>query len=67
MFDIGAAGPIAGFIACMGVLIYGARERLANFKAPRHVLLVDALPLNATGKVQKDVLRARAIAELQGA
>lgn len=23
MFDIGAAGPIAGFIACVGVLIYG--------------------------------------------
>ena len=29
------------------------RERLANFKVPRAVVLVDALPLNATGKVAK--------------
>lgn len=34
-----------------------ARERLANYKVPRHVELVDELPHNATGKVQKHVLR----------
>jgi acyl-CoA synthetase (AMP-forming)/AMP-acid ligase II len=36
-----------------------ARERMANFKVPRHVELIDALPLNAMGKVTKFALRAR--------
>jgi HIP---CoA ligase len=30
-----------------------ARERIANFKVPRHVTVIDELPRNATGKVQK--------------
>jgi HIP---CoA ligase len=34
-----------------------ARERLANFKVPRHVELVDALPRNLSGKVLKNELR----------
>jgi non-ribosomal peptide synthetase component E (peptide arylation enzyme) len=33
---------------------------MANFKVPRRIEIVDELPLNATGKVQKDVLRRRA-------
>jgi malonyl-CoA/methylmalonyl-CoA synthetase len=33
------------------------RERLAGYKLPKRVLFVDALPRNAMGKVQKDVLR----------
>ena len=33
---------------------------MANFKAPRVVEFIDALPVNATGKVVKDELRARA-------
>ncbi|MGJ3627898.1 AMP-binding enzyme [Sphingomonas sp. MMS24-JH45] len=28
-------------------------EHMANYKVPRHVFVVDALPTNATGKVQK--------------
>jgi acyl-CoA synthetase (AMP-forming)/AMP-acid ligase II len=36
-----------------------AREHLANFKVPRRVEIVEALPLNATGKVLKNQLRAR--------
>jgi acyl-CoA synthetase (AMP-forming)/AMP-acid ligase II len=35
------------------------RERMANFKVPRHVEIVDALPLNASGKVLKYELRDR--------
>ena len=35
-------------------------ERLANFKVPRHVYLVDDLPLNPSGKVLKRELRERA-------
>ncbi|MGE0881401.1 MAG: AMP-binding protein [Acidimicrobiia bacterium] len=37
-----------------------ARSKLANFKVPRKVEIVDSLPLNATGKVLKNDLRARA-------
>jgi acyl-CoA synthetase (AMP-forming)/AMP-acid ligase II len=32
---------------------------MANYKVPRHVEFVDALPLNASGKVLKTELRAR--------
>ena len=32
---------------------------MANYKVPRVVEFLDALPLNATGKVVKDELRAR--------
>jgi acyl-CoA synthetase (AMP-forming)/AMP-acid ligase II len=38
------------------------RERMANFKVPRHVQVIDALPLNASGKVLKYELRERATA-----
>ena len=38
-------------------LIAWCRERMANYKVPRSVEVVDALPLNAVGKVQKFVLR----------
>ncbi|HUR51433.1 MAG TPA: FadD3 family acyl-CoA ligase [Mycobacteriales bacterium] len=38
-------------------LIAWCKERLANYKVPRTVALVDALPKNATGKVTKNVLR----------
>ncbi|MDQ8757595.1 FadD3 family acyl-CoA ligase [Sphingosinicella sp. LHD-64] len=34
-------------------LIAWSRERMANFKVPRHVAFVPELPTNATGKVQK--------------
>jgi acyl-coenzyme A synthetase/AMP-(fatty) acid ligase len=34
---------------------------MANFKVPRSVEIVEALPVNATGKVVKDELRARAV------
>ena len=37
----------------------GARERLAGFKVPKRVEVVDALPRNAMGKIEKAVLRAR--------
>ncbi|MFZ1862844.1 MAG: FadD3 family acyl-CoA ligase [Polyangiales bacterium] len=37
-----------------------SREHMANFKVPRRVEVVDALPRNATGKVMKFELRERA-------
>ena len=36
------------------------RNEMANYKVPRVVEFVDAIPVNATGKVMKDVLRQRA-------
>jgi HIP---CoA ligase len=44
-------------------LIAWSRERMANYKVPRRVALVGALPTNATGKVLKYELRARASEE----
>jgi malonyl-CoA/methylmalonyl-CoA synthetase len=35
------------------------KATLANFKVPKRVVLVDDLPRNAMGKVQKNVLRQR--------
>ncbi len=43
-------------------LVRWARDRMANFKAPRRVEIVSELPRNATGKVKKDILRQRAVA-----
>lgn len=40
------------------------RERLASFKVPKHIRLVDALPRNPSGKVLKRELRARESVEL---
>jgi HIP---CoA ligase len=36
-----------------------SREAMANYKVPRSVVLVDALPVNASGKVLKRELRQR--------
>lgn len=42
-------------------LVAWCRERMANFKVPRHVRWTDALPLNPSGKVQKFLLREHAV------
>ena len=40
-------------------LVEWARTRMANYKVPRGITFVEALPLNASGKVLKFELRAR--------
>jgi acyl-CoA synthetase (AMP-forming)/AMP-acid ligase II len=45
-------------------IVAWSRERLANYKAPRHVVALRELPRNAAGKVSKEELRARAASEL---
>ena len=40
-------------------IIAHCKTQLANFKVPKRVEVVDALPRNAMGKVQKNVLRER--------
>lgn len=57
--EVGAAFvvPTPGAELTEATVLEWARDRLANFKVPRRVVIVDALPLNATGKVLKDELR----------
>ena len=46
-------------------IVAWSKEHMANFKAPRYVEVVDALPLNASGKVLKFELRERAEGSLR--
>ncbi len=39
---------------------------MASYKVPRQVIVVDALPVNANGKTDKRLLRARAAEEARG-
>ena len=39
-------------------LVRAVRAQLAGFKVPRHVVTVDELPKNATGKIVKQEIRA---------
>jgi acyl-CoA synthetase (AMP-forming)/AMP-acid ligase II len=41
-------------------LVAWARGAMANYKAPRRFVVVHELPLNANGKVDKQLLRERA-------
>ena len=45
-------------------LIAWSRERMANYKVPRYVQVMDAFPLNASGKILKYELREQAKTEL---
>ena len=47
-------------------LVEYCRSGLAAFKRPRRVLLLDALPMTATGTVRRFKVRERAIAVLAG-
>ena len=60
--EVGAAFVVArtGDTVDPDALISWCREHMANYKAPRTVQLVGELPLNASGKVLKYELRARA-------
>ncbi len=57
--EVGVAFVIArpGSIVDASALMVWAREHMANFKVPRRVEIVEAFPLNATGKVLKGELR----------
>ena len=41
-----------------GAVLAGLRDRLARFKQPKAALVVESLPRNTMGKVQKNLLRA---------
>lgn len=48
------------------VLLSWCKEEMANYKVPRYVWQVDALPLNPSGKVLKTELRERAATLMSG-
>ena len=49
--------PAAGTTPNPEAIVRWAREQMANFKVPRQVRLLDALPMNASNKVLKTELR----------
>lgn len=49
--------PAAGAEIDAAAFLAWCRERMANYKVPRRVQVVEALPLNAAGKVLKPTLR----------
>jgi acyl-CoA synthetase (AMP-forming)/AMP-acid ligase II len=51
--------PAPGAVLEPAEIIEWSRTTMANYKVPRAVEIVDELPINATGKVVKDELRAR--------
>jgi acyl-CoA synthetase (AMP-forming)/AMP-acid ligase II len=59
--------PTAGTTLDTDELIAWCREHMANYKVPRYVEVVDALPLNASGKVLKYDLRERGAKAVTGA
>jgi acyl-CoA synthetase (AMP-forming)/AMP-acid ligase II len=62
--EVGAAFavPRPGTTPDPAEIIAWCRDHMANFKAPRHVFLVDSLPTNPSGKILKPELRSRAAA-----
>jgi len=62
MGEVGAAFviPRPGEELTPSEVIEWSRQAMANYKVPRQVEIVDALPLNASGKVLKYELRERA-------
>jgi acyl-CoA synthetase (AMP-forming)/AMP-acid ligase II len=63
MGEVGVAFvvPTTGATVDPDELVAWSREHMANYKVPRRVVVVDALPLNASGKVLKYELRERAV------
>jgi acyl-CoA synthetase (AMP-forming)/AMP-acid ligase II len=51
--------PTSGVDIDVAELVSWCREHMANYKVPRHIEIVEALPLNASGKVLKYDLRDR--------
>jgi acyl-CoA synthetase (AMP-forming)/AMP-acid ligase II len=57
----GVSGTAEGAEEFADALIAWARQAMANYKVPRRVVVVDGLPLNASGKVLKRELRERVV------
>jgi len=51
--------PQKGATLSEEAIVAALKDKLARFKQPKHVFVVDALPRNSMGKVQKKELRDR--------
>ncbi len=67
MGEVGCACVVlrAGAELSSQALVAWARENMANYKVPRHVLWCEGFPLNASNKVLKRELAQEAVARLQ--
>lgn len=54
---VGVVTPRKGATLDAETLLAGIADRLARFKQPRRIVILDELPRNTMGKVQKNVLR----------
>ncbi|GAA2447512.1 FadD3 family acyl-CoA ligase [Actinomadura vinacea] len=61
--EVGQAYVVPAPGADPDAVIAWAKGNMSNYKVPRRVILVDALPLNPNGKVDKPALHARAASE----
>jgi len=59
--------PRPGASVEVEALIAWCRAHMANYKVPRYVEVLESLPMNASGKVTKFVLRERAMARAHDA
>lgn len=66
MGEVGCACVMlrAGAELSAEALVAWSRERMANYKVPRHVLICDSFPLNASNKVLKRELAQQAAEKL---
>jgi fatty-acyl-CoA synthase len=53
--------PRPGHVLSPDDVVAFARDRIANFKRPRYVEIVDQFPLTGSGKVQKFKQKAYAV------
>jgi fatty-acyl-CoA synthase len=56
--------PVPGKSITAEEVIAHCTARLAKFKVPQSAVITDAIPRTASGKVQKHILRARALEEM---
>lgn len=58
--EVGMAFVVPAADTDAAALLAWGRQEMANYKVPRYVELVEELPTNATGKIQKTELRSKA-------
>jgi malonyl-CoA/methylmalonyl-CoA synthetase len=51
--------PLPGETPDLAAIGAAVKESLARFKHPREIVVLDELPRNTMGKVQKNILRDR--------
>ncbi len=58
--------PAAGRAIDSSAVQAWVRSQMADYAVPRHVAVVDRIPRNPTGKIDKSLLRSELLAGLPG-